>query len=76
VSAWALVLDDVAAAGGTPAQVATRLSLPVSLVQAVLDQAERLGLVAVAGSGGSCRPGCPSGPEIAPACAGCPIALA
>jgi hypothetical protein len=74
VSAWVTVLDDVAAAGGTPAQVATRLGLPRSLVQAVLDHAERLGIVAVAGSG--CGPGCPAGPEIPQACAGCPLALA
>ena len=77
MSAWARVLEDVAAVGGTPAQVATRLRLPVSLVHAVLDHAGRLGLVAVAGSGcGTCGPGGPSGPEIPPACAGCPLALA
>jgi hypothetical protein len=73
VSAWAAVLDDVAAAGGTPAQVATRLGLPTSLVQAVLDHAERLGVVAVAGSG--CGSACPTGPEAPPACAGCPLSL-
>jgi hypothetical protein len=72
VSAWAAVLEDVAALGGTPAQVAGRLGLPRSLVQAVLDHAERLGVVAVAGSG--CG-GCPTGPEIPQACAACPLAL-
>jgi hypothetical protein len=77
VSTWTAVLDDVATAGGTPSQVANRLRLPVSLVQAVLDHAERLGVVATAGRDcGSCRPLGPSGPEIPPACAGCPLALA
>lgn len=57
MSAWAAVLGDVAERGGTPAQVATRLGLPASLVQAVLDHAERLGVVAVAGRG---RHGCGS----------------
>ena len=73
MSAWASVLDDVASVGGTPAQVATRLGLPVSLVQAVLDHAERLGVVTVAGS--NCGSGCPTGPGLPPACAGCPLAL-
>ena len=73
MSAWAAVLEEVAAAGGTPGQVAARLRLPTSLVQAVLDQAERLGVVGVAGSG--CGPGCPAGPDVPPACAGCPLAL-
>jgi len=43
----------------------------MSLVQAVLDHAERLGVVAVAGSG--CGSGCPTGPEIPPSCAGCSL---
>jgi len=73
VSAWAAVLDDVAAVGGTPGQVAARLGLPMSLVQAVLDHAERLEVVAVAGSG--CGPGCRAGPDLPTACAGCPLAL-
>jgi hypothetical protein len=73
VSAWAMVLEDVAEVGGTPAQVATRLGLPMSLVQAVLDHAERLGVVTVAGS--SCGSGCPTGPGLPPACAGCPLSL-
>ena len=73
MSAWAAVLDDAYRRGGTPAQVATRLALPMSLVQAVLDHAERLGVVAVAGSG--CGSGCPTGPKMPPACAGCPLAL-
>jgi len=73
VSAWAAVLDEVAAVGGTPGQVAARLRLPMSLVLAVLDHAERLGVVAVAGNG--CGPGCPAGPDVPPACAGCPLAL-
>jgi hypothetical protein len=73
VSAWGAVLDEVAAAGGTPGQVAARLGLPMSLVQAVLDHAERLGVVAVAGIG--CGPGCPAGPDVPPACAGCALAL-
>jgi len=71
VSAWAAVLGDVGAQGGTPAQVATRLGLSMSLVQAVLDHAERLGVVAVAGRG--CASGCSSGPEMLPVCAGCPL---
>jgi len=71
VSAWSAVLDDAGARGGTPAQVANRLGLPLSLVQAVLDHAERLGVVAVAGNG--CASGCPTRPEMAPNCAGCPL---
>ena len=71
MSAWAAVLDDVGARGGTPAQVATRLGLSMSLVQAVLDHAERLGVVTVAGRG--CASGCPSGPELLPGCARCPL---
>jgi hypothetical protein len=73
VSAWVAVLDDVGARGGTPAQVATRLGLPVSLVQAVLDHAQRLGVVAVAGHG--CASGCPTGPAMPTGCAGCPLSL-
>ncbi len=73
MSAWAAVLDDVSARGGTPGQVASRLGLSTSLVQAVLDHAERLGVVAVAGRG--CGSGCPTGPEMPKACAGCPLAL-
>jgi hypothetical protein len=72
VSAWVTVLGDAAARGGTPTQVATRLGLPTLLVQAVLDHAERLGVVAVAGAG--CGAACPTGPEMAPSCAGCPLA--
>jgi hypothetical protein len=77
VSAWAAVLDDVAAVGGTPGQVAARLGLPMSLVQAVLDHAERLNVVAVAGSGcdGPGSSVCNAGPELPTACAGCPLAL-
>ena len=71
MSAWVAVLDDVRAQGGTPAQVAARLGLPAPLVQAVLDHAERLGVVAVAGR--VCGSGCPSGPEMPPGCAGCPL---
>lgn len=71
MSTWAAVLDDVSVRGGTPAQVATRLGLQLSLVQAVLDHAERLGVVAVAGRG--CGSGCPTGPEMPKACAGCPL---
>ena len=71
MSAWSTVLDDVAARGGTPAQVARRLGLPIPLVAAVLDHAERLGVVAVAGAG--CGDGCPSGPELPVGCAGCPL---
>ena len=70
MSAWAAVLDDVASRAGTPAQVATRLGLSTALVQAVLDHAQRLGVVAVAGRG--CTSGCPTGPEIPKGCAGCP----
>ncbi|MHB8188050.1 MAG: MarR family transcriptional regulator [Dermatophilaceae bacterium] len=71
MSVWAAVLDDVASRGGTPEQVADRLGLSRPLVQAVLDHAERLGLVAVAGRG--CGSGCPSGPEMPTSCAGCPL---
>lgn len=71
MSAWAAVLADVAARGGTPAQVATRLGLPVPLVQAVLDHAQRLGVVALAGRG--CGPECPPGQQLASTCAGCPL---
>lgn len=71
MSAWAAVLDDVASRGGTPSQVANRLGLSTPLVQAVLDHAERLGVVTVAGRG--CGSGCPTGPEMPPSCAGCPL---
>ena len=71
MSVWAAVLDEVASRGGTPAQVASRLGLSTPLVQAVLYHAERLGVVAVAGRG--CGSGCPSGPEMPPGCAGCPL---
>ena len=71
MSAWAAVLDEVASRGGTPAQVADRLGLSMPFVQAILDHAQRLGVVAVAGRG--CGSGCPSGPEMPPGCAGCPL---
>jgi len=71
VSVWAEVLQDAGARGGTPAQVASRLGLPSSLVEAVLDHAQRLGVVAVAGQG--CGSGCPTGPDLPQACAGCPL---
>ena len=73
MSAWVAVLDDVGARGGTPSQVAARLDLPVSLVQAVLDHAQRLGVVAVAGHG--CASGCPTGPAMPTGCAGCPLSV-
>ena len=72
MSAWAAVLDDAARLGGTPSQVAARLGLPAPLVRAVLDHAERLGLVATAGR--ACGPGCAPGPSAPIACAGCPLA--
>jgi hypothetical protein len=72
VSAWAAVLDDVAARGGTPAQVAARLGLPGALVHAILDHAARLGVVAVASG---CGTGCPTGPDAPPGCAGCPLGV-
>lgn len=72
MSAWALVLDDAAARGGTVPQVAARLGLPEELVRSILDHAERLGLVAVADGG--CASGCPHGPDLPAACAGCPLA--
>jgi hypothetical protein len=72
VSAWSVVLDDVAARGGTPSQVASRLGLPTALVAAVLDHAERLGVVEVAGRG--CGSGCPTGPVQPAGCHGCPLA--
>jgi len=71
MSAWTAVLDDVASRGGTPEQVADRLGLSRPLVQAVLDHAERLGVVAVAGRG--CGSGCPGGPQMPTSCAGCPL---
>ena len=71
MSAWVAVLDDVRAQGGTPAQVAARLGLPAPLVQAVLDHAERLGVVSVAGRG--CGSECAPGPDTPPGCAGCPL---
>ena len=70
MSAWAAVLGDAAARGGTPTQVAIRLGLPTPLVQAVLDHAVRLGVVAVAGGCGSA---CQTGAETPPTCAGCPL---
>jgi DNA-binding transcriptional regulator LsrR (DeoR family) len=73
VNAWTTVLADVSVRGGTPAQVATRLGLPTSLVQAILDHAERLGLVAVAGRG--CGTACPAGAEMPTGCVGCPVSL-
>ncbi|MBE3073337.1 MAG: hypothetical protein IMZ75_00080 [Actinobacteria bacterium] len=73
MSAWTAVLDDVGARGGTPAQVATRLGLPISLVRVVLDHAERLGVVVVAGQG--CGSGCPTGPAMPKGCVGCPLSL-
>lgn len=71
MSVWAEVLHEAGARGGTTVQVASRLGLPPSLVQAVLDHAQRLGVVAVAGSG--CASGCPTGPEMPASCAGCPL---
>lgn len=71
MSAWVDVLADVATRGGTPAQVAGRLGLPMPLVLAVLDHAERLGVVAVAGQG--CGSGCPTGPDLPSGCTGCPL---
>ena len=73
MSAWTAVLDDVASRGGTPAQVAHRLGLPGPLVQAVLDHAERLGVVVVAGQG--CASGCPTGPALPSGCVACPLSL-
>jgi len=73
VSAWAAVLDDVASRGGTPTQVAHRLRLSEPLVQAILDHAERMGVVAVAGQG--CASGCPTGPAMPSGCVGCPLSL-
>jgi hypothetical protein len=71
MSAWAAVLGEVAAGGGTPRQIATRLGLSTPLVQAVLDHAERLGVIAVAGHG--CGTGCPTGLQLPASCAGCPV---
>lgn len=71
MSVWTAVLEEAGVRGGTAAQVANRLGLPLSLVQAVLDHAERLGVVAVAGNG--CASGCPTGPEMPASCAGCPL---
>jgi hypothetical protein len=44
---------------GNPGQVAARLGLSTPQVQAVLDHAERLGVVGVAGRG--CGTECPTG---------------
>ena len=71
MSAWAAVLDDVGVRGGSPATVAARLGLPLPLVQAVLDHAQRLGVLEVAGRG--CGSGCPSRPQMPPTCTGCPL---
>lgn len=71
MSAWGDVLDDLASRGGTVPQVATRLGLAEALVAAIVDHAERLGLVRVgSGCGSVCAP-----PEVdaGPACAGCPL---
>lgn len=73
MSAWAAVLDDVTRRGGTPGQVAARLGLPEPLVLTVLDHAERLGLVDVAGRG--CGQGCPTGPAVPRGCTGCPLVV-
>lgn len=71
MSAWARVLDDLAARGGTVPQVAVRLGLPEPLVAAIVDHAERLGLVRV---GSGCESVCaPPGADAGPACAGCPL---
>jgi hypothetical protein len=72
MSVWAAVLGDLAARGGTPGQVAARLGLSTPLVQAILDHAERLGVVAVAGRG--CGTQCPTGQQLPPSCVGCPLA--
>ncbi|OIQ82679.1 MarR family protein [mine drainage metagenome] len=69
--AWSRVLAEAAARGGTASQVAERLGLPAPLVSAVLDHAERLGIVSVAGR--TCSSACPSGPERPAACHGCPL---
>ncbi|MCR6492876.1 helix-turn-helix domain-containing protein [Cellulomonas sp. P24] len=71
-SAWSRVLAEASARGGTPAQVAARLGLPEPLVCSVLDHAERLGLVTVAGR--TCTSSCPTGPTRPATCHGCPLA--
>lgn len=71
MSVWTVVLQEAGVRGGTAVQVASHLGLPLSLVQAVLDHAERLGVVAVAGDG--CASGCLTGPAMPPSCAGCPL---
>lgn len=72
MSAWALVLAEVAARGGTAPQLARRLELPEALVGSIIAHAQRLGVVAMAGGG--CGSGCPTGPDAPAACAGCPLA--
>jgi hypothetical protein len=74
VSAWAAVLQDIGVRGGTPAQIATRLGLSADLVQAILDHAERLGVLTLASY--CCGAGCPTGAELPPVCAGCLLTLA
>jgi hypothetical protein len=56
------------ATGATPGAVVSRLGLDEGLVEAMLDHAERMGLVL--------RVGCAScaGQASDPSCAGCPIA--
>jgi hypothetical protein len=71
VSAWAAVLDDLETRGGTVPQVAARLDLPPALVRSIIDHAERLGVLAVAGT--DCGSSCPTGPDPPAACAGCPL---
>lgn len=72
MNGWNRVLDDLAAHGGTVSQVAARLDLSEPLVAAIVDHAERMGLVQVgSGCGSVCGPA--AGPEAGPACAGCPV---
>jgi len=71
-SVWSRVLTEASARGGTAAQVAARLGLPEPLVGSVLDHAERLGLVTIAGR--TCTSSCPTGPTRPATCHGCPLA--
>lgn len=65
-------MEDLAAHGGTVSQVAARLRLSEPLVAAIVDHAERMGLVQVgSGCGSVCGPS--GGADAGPACAGCPV---
>lgn len=59
--------------GLTADRVAARLGLPDELVAMALEHGERLGLVVRPCGPTGGRP-CPTGADLPPACAGCPLA--